>query len=54
MFGCVFKDGPESVYFSACKEEVIIVECFRGLNYIASVDLIILDCKTLMEEFSTI
>jgi hypothetical protein len=55
MFGCVFKDGPESVYFSACnKEEVIIVEWFRGSNSIASVDLIVLDCKTLTEEFSSV
>ena len=81
-FGCIFKDGRDSVYFSACnKEEVSIepvlaealairwclqlakekglqdvtiqsdalavVECFRGSNSLASIDLIVLDVRPL-------
>ena len=88
-FDCVFKDGRDSVYFSACnKEEVSIepvlaealairwclqlakekglqdvtiqsdalavVECFRGSNSLASIDLIVQDCKALMEDFSSV
>lgn len=88
-FGCVFKDGPDSVYFSACKKEEVstepvlaealairwclqlakekglqdiiiqsdalaVVECFRGSNSLASIDLIVLDCKALMEDFSSV
>lgn len=88
-FGCVFKDGPYSVYFSACKKEEVstepvlaealatrwclhlakekglqdviiqsdalaVVKCFRGSNSLASIDLIVLDCKALMKDFSSV
>jgi ribonuclease HI len=88
-FGCVFKDGPANVYFSACKKEELttdpvvaealairwclqlakekglhdfriqsdalaLVECFRGSNSLACNDLIIADCKSLMNEFGSV
>ena len=81
-FGCVFKDGPDSVYFLACNKEEVstepvldealairwclqlakekglqdvtiqydalaVVECFRGSNSLASIDLIVLDVRPL-------